>query len=72
MFVSWVVSEADRFSGSGAYEPNQIETLWVIDIDGTIVVISTAPFPEPSAGASPDFAADVLDSIHIERADEAD
>jgi hypothetical protein len=67
VFVSWVVSEADRFSGSGPYEPGQIETVWVIDIDGTIVVITTTPLPEPSAGAPADFAADVLDSIRIER-----
>ena len=25
------------------YAPGQIETLWVLDIDGTVVVISTAP-----------------------------
>jgi len=67
VFVSWDVSEADRFSGSGPYEPGQIETLWVIDIDGTLVVINTRPFPEPSAGAPADFAADVLDSIRIDR-----
>jgi hypothetical protein len=54
------------------YEPGQIETLWVLDIDGTVVVISTGVWPEPSAGAPADFAADVLDSIRIERADEAD
>ena len=49
------------------YEPGWIETLWVLDLDGTMVVISTGVWPEPSAGADADFAADVLDSIHIAR-----
>ena len=44
IFVSWL-SEPDleliNFSGSGPYEAGEIETLWVIDIDGTLVVIST-------------------------------
>ena len=40
--------------------------MWVLDLDGTVVVISTGVWPEPSAGADPDFAADVLDSIRID------
>ena len=60
-------SRTRTFSGSGPYEPGEIETLRVIDIDGTLVVISTRALPEPSAGATADFAADVLDSIRIER-----
>ena len=70
IFVSWLSEpdlELDRFSGSGPYEPGEIETLWIIDIDATVVVISTRALPEPSAGAPADFAADVLDSIRIER-----
>ena len=70
IFVSWLSEpdlELERFSGSGPYEPGEIETLWVIDIDGTLVVISTTALPEPSAGAPADFATDVLDSIRIER-----
>ena len=51
--------------GGFYYEPGEIETLWVLDIDGTVVVISTALWPEPSAAAHADFAADVLDSIRI-------
>ncbi len=79
VFLSWVSAvdgtpvvllngDPDLFSGSGPYEPGQIETLWILDIDGTLVVIRTAMWPEPSAGAPADFAADVLDSIRIERA----
>ena len=37
------------------YEPGWIETLWVLDLDGTIVVISTGVWPEPSAGADRRF-----------------
>jgi hypothetical protein len=47
------------------YEPGQVETLWVLDIDGTVVVISTGPWPEPTPTDHADFAADVLDSIRI-------
>ena len=53
--------------GDHYHEPGQIETLWVLDLDGTMVVITTAAWPEPSVGADADFAADVLDSIHIDR-----
>ena len=62
-FRSWEI----RGDFNAQYEPGQIETLWVLDLDGTMVVISTAASPEPSAGAPADFAADVLDSIRIER-----
>jgi hypothetical protein len=49
------------------YAPGQIETLWVLDIDGTVVVISTELWPGPSATAHADFADAVLDSIRIHR-----
>ncbi len=49
------------------YEPGQIETLWVLDIDGTVVVINADLWPGPSAAARAEFAADVLDSIRIDR-----
>jgi hypothetical protein len=49
------------------YAPGQIETLWVLDIDGTVVVISTELWPGPSATAHADFADAVLDSIRIDR-----
>jgi hypothetical protein len=52
---------------ANGYEPNQIETLWVLDLDGTLVIISTGAWPEPSAGAAPDFADDVLNSLRIDR-----
>ena len=68
-FRSWDTPDApDGESwGDHYHEPGEIETLWVLDLDGTVVVIQTGVWPEPSAGAAPDFAADVLDSIHIAR-----
>ena len=66
-FRSWKNPDEPAGWAGGYYEPGWIETLWVLDIDGTVVVISTGVWPEPSAGADADFAADVLDSIRIER-----
>jgi len=63
IFLSW--ESADGITPFSA--PGQIETLWVLDIDGTIVVISTAPWPGPSGTADPGFADAVLDSIRIDR-----
>jgi hypothetical protein len=64
-FRSWE-NETDTSFGGNWYEPDQVETLLVLDIDGTVVVINTRPFPEASAADRADFAA-VLDSIRIER-----
>jgi hypothetical protein len=63
-FRSWQ-NAYEGFVG-GFYEPGQIETLLVLDIDGTVVVINARPFPEASAAARAEFAA-VLDSIRIDR-----
>ena len=57
--------------GREVLRTGQIETLWVLDLDGTMVVISTGVWPEPSAGARADFAADVLDSIRIDPGSDA-
>ena len=63
VFPSW--ESADGINVG--YAPGQIETLWVLDIDGTVVVISTELWPGPSATAHADFADAVLDSIRIDR-----
>ena len=63
-FRSW---DTANENGPGDHEPGGIDTLWVLDLDGTVVVIQTRAWPEPSAGADPDFAADVLDSIRIDQ-----
>jgi hypothetical protein len=63
-FQSWEDADGEF---DGVAEPAQLQTLWVLDIDGTIIVITTGVFPEASASARPDFAYDVLDSIRIDR-----
>ena len=72
VFRSW---QSENFGGE-FYEPGEIETLWVLDLDGTVVVINTRLFPSvttgatalagPSAAARAEVAA-VLDSIRIDR-----
>ena len=61
-FRSW---ESPDRSSRYYYEPGQIETLWVLDIDGTVVVINASLWPESSAADRAEFA-DVLDSIRID------
>jgi hypothetical protein len=65
-FRSWEDLDAGSGFAGFYYEPGEIETLWVLDIDGTVVVISTGLWPGPSAADHADFAA-VLDSIRIDR-----
>ena len=65
-FRSWENDVPKRDLGWSFYGPGEIETLWVLDIDGTVVVINTRLFPEASAAARAEFAA-VLDSIRIDR-----
>jgi hypothetical protein len=65
-FLSWDSQDGEYGTG-GTYEPDQIETLWVLDIDGSVVVINARPYPEATAAAHAEFAA-VLDSIRIARA----
>jgi len=51
---------------AGMYEPGRTETLWVLDIDGTVVVINASPWPEASAAGRAEIAT-ALDSIRIDR-----
>jgi hypothetical protein len=76
--ANWNGSPLPAFrSWEGAiYEPGEVETVWVLDIDSTVVVIDTRLFPSvttgaralagPSAAVRDEFAA-VLDSIRIDR-----
>src|SRR3954471_2150824 len=67
----------EEFGGPGdLYEPGEVETLWVLDIDGTVVLINARLWPSatqeqvalagPGVTARAQFAA-VLDSIRIDR-----
>ena len=61
---SWQNEDASNFGG-GYYEPGQVETLMVLDIDGTVVVINANLWAGSSAADRAEFA-DVLDSIRID------
>jgi hypothetical protein len=79
---SWQHDAETRAVAGEFYEPGEVETLLVLDIDSTIVVINTRLWPSettgarltsatralagPTAAARADAAA-VLDSIRIER-----
>jgi hypothetical protein len=64
-FRSWVVGDGDGAGGGYYYEPGGTETVWVVDLDGTVVIISANLWWGPTAAAHPDFADDVLNSIRI-------
>ena len=64
-FSSWLNEDASNFGGF-YYEPGQSETLLVLDIDGTVVVINANLWAGTSAADRAEFAA-VLDSIRIGR-----
>ena len=63
VFSSWESAEGIN----DGYAPGTVETLWVLDLDGTVVIITTELWPGPSATAHADFADEVLDSIRIDR-----
>jgi hypothetical protein len=62
VFGSW-----EGGAGGGPYEPGETETLWVLDIDGTVVLIDAGVWPGPSSAARADAVAAVLNSIRIDR-----
>ena len=59
-------NESEESIGGLYYEPGQVETLMVLDIDGTVVVINANLWAGSSAADRAEFA-DVLDSIRIDR-----
>jgi hypothetical protein len=65
-FSSWENTDESGNRGWSYYEPGEVETLWVLDVDGTVVAINTRLLAGQSAAAHAEFAA-VLDSIRIER-----
>lgn len=62
---SWQSEDSSNFGGD-YYEPGQLETLMVLDIDGRIVVINTNLWAGSSAADRAEFTA-VLDSTRIDR-----
>jgi hypothetical protein len=63
-FRSW---ENDDPNGLGwsYYEPGEIETLWVLDLDSTVIIVNTRMPAEHRSTAVAELAA-VLDSIRID------
>ena len=62
---SWQNEDDSNFGGN-YYEPGQLETLLVLDVDGTVVVITANLWAESSAADRAEFAG-VLDSIRIDQ-----
>ena len=66
LFPSLENVDERRNQGWSYYADGEIETLWVLDVDGTIIIINTRVAADQPAAAHAEFAA-VLDSIRIDR-----
>lgn len=66
-FPSWEnPSATDGTRGWSYYGPNNIETLFVLDLDGTIIILSMRVEADEPEATHAELAA-VLDSIRIDR-----
>jgi hypothetical protein len=65
-FPSWENGSGTSL-GWSYYPPGDSETVWVLDLDGTVVILETRLNALQPAGAQAELAA-LLDSIRIERA----
>jgi hypothetical protein len=65
-FRSW--DNGDRPGGWTYYERSEIETLRILDVNGTIIMINTRLKPGHQEGPAVAGLAAVLDSIRIEQA----
>ena len=63
-FRSWQ-NDGPGGPGWSYYEPGEIETLWVVDVVDTIIILNTRMWPDHQATAAAELAA-LLDSIRIE------
>ena len=66
VFPSWENVGDDGARGWSYYGPGETETLWVLDVDGTIVIVNARVAADKPAKAHAELAA-VLDSIRIDR-----
>jgi hypothetical protein len=66
-FKSWENDLPDGDLGWSFYEPDEVETLRVLDVDGTIIIVNTRLKPDHQASAQAELDA-VLNSISIEPA----
>ncbi len=65
-FRSWQ-NDGPGGPGWSYYEPGEIETVWVLDVNGTIIILNTRMWPDHQPAAASELAA-LLNSIRIERA----
>jgi hypothetical protein len=65
-FRSWENDNADG-PGWSYYYPREVETLWVLDVNGTIIILNTRMWRDHQTSAAAELAA-LLDSIRIEQA----
>ena len=65
-FPSWENVDENGGKGWSYYKPGEIETLWVLDVNGTIIIVNTRLLAGHPTSAPAEFAA-VLDSIRIDR-----
>ena len=66
-FKSWENDLPDGDLGWSFYEPNEVEILRVLDVDGTIIIVNTRLKPDHLASAEAELDA-LLNSISIEPA----
>jgi len=66
LFPSFETQDEDRNLGWSYYETGETETLWVVEVDGTIVILNTRVSAGQPAAAHAEFAA-ALDSVRIDR-----
>jgi uncharacterized DUF497 family protein len=64
-FRSWQ-NDGPGGPGWSYYDPGEIETVWVLDVNGTIIVLNTRMWPDHQPAAASELAA-LRNSIRIER-----
>ena len=66
LFRSWENEDESGNKGWSYYPPGDTESLWVLDLDGTIIILETRVNAGQPAAAHAEIAA-LLDSVRIDR-----
>ena len=64
-FPSWENEDDYGNKGWSYYDPGEIETLWVLDVDGTVIIVNTRTGSDQPAAVHDDLVA-TRDSIRID------
>jgi hypothetical protein len=64
-FRSWENEDEYGNKGWSYYDPGEVETLWVLDVDGTVIIINTRTGSDQPAAAHAELVA-TRDSIRID------